>query len=236
MNYDFVEIGTSYFRTELEEATEGMTGISIEAMAKYLDKLPDKPGIKKLNIAIIPAEKYTGNPLLVYYVDKDELYQWCIDEGWGEGLGNAYRKLIEGCNRVGTPHEFHTHWTPDVHHYHWQNDEERARRYTVNLFDYGLVRTEQVETYTWGAFVKAFDVDQIGFLKIDIEGDDSKVIMDMVNFYQQTDITKLPKKVQFESNSHTPAMIAKRAKNKLENVGYTITRRSLDTVAVLNEG
>jgi len=48
MKYDFVEIGTSDFDTLIETATDATRGLSIEPVRYYLDRLPERAGVKKL--------------------------------------------------------------------------------------------------------------------------------------------------------------------------------------------
>lgn len=52
INYDFIEIGTSDYDTEIEKCDLNTYGISVEPMKIYLDKLPDKPNVIKVNKAI----------------------------------------------------------------------------------------------------------------------------------------------------------------------------------------
>jgi len=50
--YDFIEIGTSDFDTLIQQSDDTMVGLSIEPLTYYLDRLPSKQNVKKLNIAI----------------------------------------------------------------------------------------------------------------------------------------------------------------------------------------
>jgi hypothetical protein len=47
--YDFIEIGTSDFDTEIEKK-DNKIGISIEPIKYYLDRVTNKPNCIKLNI------------------------------------------------------------------------------------------------------------------------------------------------------------------------------------------
>ena len=60
---DFIEIGTSNFNaiTQLIDMNEPITGYAIEPYKDYLDQLPSPPGVKKLNIAIVPDKKMVNN-------------------------------------------------------------------------------------------------------------------------------------------------------------------------------
>ena len=60
---DFIEIGTSNFNaiTQLIDMNEPIVGYAIEPYKDYLDQLPSPPGVKKLNIAIVPDKEMVNN-------------------------------------------------------------------------------------------------------------------------------------------------------------------------------
>ena len=65
MKYNFIEIGTSDFRT-LATDTE-KTGISIEPVKEYFDNLPTREGLIKINAAVSDV---SGEGQM-YYCDPD---------------------------------------------------------------------------------------------------------------------------------------------------------------------
>ena len=93
MKYDFIEIGTSNFDTLIQTAIDTATGLSIEPIKHYLDCLPDKPGVKKLNIAV--SRDNTDGVLDVYYVPEDVIV--------AKGLPD----WLKGCNSIGDYHLQH---------------------------------------------------------------------------------------------------------------------------------
>ena len=86
--YDFVEIGTSDFDTEIQSADENDVGLSIDPMQFYLDRLPDKPNCIKYNAAVSNKSGQTE----VHYIPLD-IIQKCK-------LSNNLR----GCNYIGEKH------------------------------------------------------------------------------------------------------------------------------------
>ena len=48
-HFNFVEIGTSDFDTEIQKAGDSDVGLSVEPLKKYLDRLPNKPNCVKVN-------------------------------------------------------------------------------------------------------------------------------------------------------------------------------------------
>lgn len=85
--YDFIEIGTSDFHTEIEKKDEKI-GISIEPIKYYLDRLPNKENCIKLNLGI---SNYNGTCIVNYLsektIDKYKLPNW-----------------VRGCNSINSYH------------------------------------------------------------------------------------------------------------------------------------
>lgn len=86
MTLDFIEIGTSDFRTLAFNPTK--TGIIVEPVKVYLDNIPDREGLEKINAAVTNESE----EVVVYYndpkvIEAHNLPQW-----------------VRGCNSVGKPH------------------------------------------------------------------------------------------------------------------------------------
>lgn len=85
MKYDFIEIGTSDFRTQ---AFGSLKGIIVEPVKKYIDNIPDREGLIKHNCAICHEYK----KVKIYfccpdYIEEKKLPQW-----------------LRGCNSIMSPH------------------------------------------------------------------------------------------------------------------------------------
>lgn len=96
--YDYVEIGTSDFDTEIQKE-DGKIGLSIEPIRYYLDRLPDKPNCTKLNLAV---SDHAGT-CKVNYVSEEEMekhqFPW-----WVRGCNaiNSYHpQVAEMCRNLG---------------------------------------------------------------------------------------------------------------------------------------
>jgi glycosyltransferase involved in cell wall biosynthesis len=85
---DFIEIGTSDFSTEIQEAVVGRTGLSVEPIKHYLDALPDVEGVTKVRAAV---SDYDGH-INVYNVHPDLIKKYQLPE-W-----------VRGCNSVNNYH------------------------------------------------------------------------------------------------------------------------------------
>jgi hypothetical protein len=87
MFFDFIEIGTSDFETEIEKLDKKI-GLSIEAVKYYIDKLPNKSGCIKINNGVSNFNgTITINYLTVENIKKYNLPNW-----------------VRGCNSVNHCH------------------------------------------------------------------------------------------------------------------------------------
>lgn len=93
MKYDFIEIGTSNFDTLIEQASDTTIGLSIEPIKHYLDALPNKSMVKKLNCAVSPNNQ--REILQVFYVPEQVI------------IDNNLPTWLRGCNAIGDHHYQH---------------------------------------------------------------------------------------------------------------------------------
>lgn len=91
IDYDFIEIGTSNFDTLIEQANDSTIGLSIDAVKYYIDKLPNKPNVKKINVAISDKEGI----IPVYYIPEDIIEK------------NKLKSWFKGTNKIGDFHPLH---------------------------------------------------------------------------------------------------------------------------------
>lgn len=82
---DFIEIGTSDFRTL---AHSDLVGICVEPVLEYIDNLPNRKGLTKINAAISD----TNGTGLVYYCDPN------VIEAYNLPL------WLKGCNSINQEH------------------------------------------------------------------------------------------------------------------------------------
>ena len=90
-----VEIGTSDFDTLLQASQgEHDTGLSVDAMEIYIDRLPNKPCWKKLVSAVVgtPEDVPESGLAQAYFVHPSDINKYGLPE-W-----------IRGCNSINRPH------------------------------------------------------------------------------------------------------------------------------------
>jgi len=93
MNLDFLEIGTSNFRTLIQSANDTTYGMSVEPLSEYLNQLPNPKNVIKVNCAV----SFTNDEsdIEIYYIPehiirKENLPEW-----------------LKGCNCLSTYHVKH---------------------------------------------------------------------------------------------------------------------------------
>lgn len=89
VHFNFIEIGTSDFNTEIEKASDETIGLSIEPLNEYLLRLPNKNKCQKINAAISNFNGFID----IYSISPENIAKYNIAE-W-----------IKGCNSVGKPHK-----------------------------------------------------------------------------------------------------------------------------------
>lgn len=87
MHYDFIEIGTSDFNTIIQKENPGI-GLSVEPLKIYLDALPDKESVVKVNCAITDFDGVVD----VYWIDPQDIKTYNLPN-W-----------LRGCNSIIKPH------------------------------------------------------------------------------------------------------------------------------------
>jgi hypothetical protein len=88
MILDFLEIGTSDFNCEILYCNDDICGISIEPIKFYLDNLPNKTNVQKVNCAI--SDKNGED--FIYYILPEDIIEYNLPD------------YLKGCNSLGIIH------------------------------------------------------------------------------------------------------------------------------------
>jgi len=88
MHYDFVEIGTSDFDTEIERCREYDRGLCVEPLLVYLNRLPTKRYVHKVLAAVSNTDGWVD----CYYIPEEVIKSHNLPP-W-----------LRGCNSIGKPH------------------------------------------------------------------------------------------------------------------------------------
>jgi hypothetical protein len=89
MKYDFIEIGTCDFETLCQTCEDWQIGISIDVVKIFLDNLPDRPNVQKINAAISdePGES------ILYTISEETVKKYELPP-W-----------VRGCSKLDGPNE-----------------------------------------------------------------------------------------------------------------------------------
>lgn len=87
MHYNFIEIGTSDFNTLIENQNCGV-GLSIEPLKIYLDRLPNRDSVTKVNCAISDKDDLVD----IFWIDPEDIKKYNLPD-W-----------LRGCNSIVNEH------------------------------------------------------------------------------------------------------------------------------------
>ena len=225
----FLEVGTSDFNTLIQTVSDDISGISMEPLKFYLDNLPNRSLVKKISAALV-AEP-TSN-VDVYYIDPS-----IIDDP-----KNDLKDYMKGCNSVGKPHDFHTHYNKYSTGY---KDENTIIR---NLVEEGLVTVKKTLALTFSQLMGIYDLDYINTIKLDTEGQDAPLLQSILDYYQSSEKT-LPKTIEFETNNHNKQEELIKVAKRLISLNYILQvgdswyntfenfdgKFEMDCIAILND-
>jgi hypothetical protein len=88
MHYNFIEIGTSDFDTEIQTCSDSAIGLSVDPILHYLQRLPSKPHVMRILGAVSDSDGFAD----VYFVPPEIIER------------HGFPEWVRGCNSIGKPH------------------------------------------------------------------------------------------------------------------------------------
>lgn len=146
MKVDFIEIGTSNFDTELQKANATTRGLSVEPVEAYLNDLPDKPNVTKVNAAISD----TSGTIPFYWLKEADIRAHNLPD-WLRGcgkLGSKHPEVMAELQRANLEHLLQTTTVPVL------SVSELLNKYDVESIDYLKIDTEGHDMIILSAFIK----------------------------------------------------------------------------------
>lgn len=198
MHLNFLEIGTSNFRTLIENADDNDRGISVEPLKYYLDQLPNKKNVIKENCAI--SFDNSENEIKIFFIpeetiDRNQLPEW-----------------LKGCNKLNEYHPKH-----------------------VELNITNLVQIQTVKQIPISKLFEKYNIESLELLKIDTEGGDCDILLNLCQYLKEKSKTAFPKKIIFETNFLTPEDKLQQVLFEYSKLGYKKgKKKKSDTVLILN--
>ena len=92
MHFDFVDIGTCDFETSADIANVGQSVLLVEPLQFYLDRIPNRPNITKVNLAVGNVNKFVD----VKFVPEDVIQKYNLPH-WLKGcsnVGDGYHQTV----------------------------------------------------------------------------------------------------------------------------------------------
>ena len=173
--FDFIEIGTSNFRTLIQKQADDTTiGISVEPLSYYISQLPNRKNVIKENVAISFDD--SESDVVIYYIPENVIIE------------KKLPRWLKGCN--------------SLHDYHPKHELLEVKN---------LVVKETVKQIPISKLFEKHNVSSVNLLKIDTEGGDCDILLNLFSYLKGKPASLFPKKIIFETNSLTD-------KNKLKNV------------------
>jgi hypothetical protein len=203
IDLDFIEIGTSNFNTisQLLDATDPLVGLAVEPYAAYLAQLPVRPGVTKVNAAIVSeadAVRGTGTDTGTGTSAAGTVDMYFIPEEVVDSL--ALSPFIKGCNSIGRMHAMHT---------------------AVGYEAY--VQVQPVPAVSIGQLLTSHRVRRIRLLKIDAEGYDSTIMHELYLYLvARGDAVLYPERIVFESGEKSQQGFIAQTVGKFVELGYTV--------------
>lgn len=208
MKYDFIEIGTSDFDTLIQSCRDDESGLSIEPLKYYQDKLPNKPKVKKINAAVSDI----NGESTIFYIHEDDIKKYKLPD-W-----------IRGCNSIG---KIHPSLNAEVK---WVDDIliRCLKPFNINEVN-KIVRKEKIKVIDWDTLVKNESIESIGLLKIDTEGHDIIILKDYLKKCESNP-NLLANNIQFESNELISKDEVDSIIKILEDKNYSLKERGNETI------
>jgi FkbM family methyltransferase len=121
-----------------------------------------------------------------------------------------YHLTLKGCNSIGEMHSEQINWGLQEH-----------------------VKTLKVKLVSLPKLLEEYQVRGIKHLKIDIEGGDSQLLINFINYLKQKTVEYYPNKITFETNRLTPQTEVNKVIDLYSKLGYVVRERDFNTVLVL---
>jgi len=204
----FLEVGCSDFNTVAQ--LTNLSGISVEPIPFYLNQLPDRPGLRKVNVA---ASNVSGASVDAYWTDPRAIEPTVNVSFLAEhGLNCSLPRWLRGCNQIGSMH-------PNIPY--------ALHRCGGNLNDRGLVHVTAVPVQTVAQILDDQNVDSLDFVKVDTEGFDGRVVHSLLNAVEARP-SRRPDHIKYESMHLQDEEIAK-LENRLGLNGFMCSSDDVDT-------
>ena len=214
--FDFVEVGTSDFRTLVQFLVgtdtscsmgralltldpEEAVGLVVEPVGHLLERLPNLAGVYKLRAAMGAVDGY-----------KDF---WCVRADALQRFPHNYSAWL--ARGTGTLGELH----PQL--------KDRLAEDGIEPTD--VMTRQRVPVWSFGTLAWSYNIGSIDVLKLDCEGADCEVLHGLMDYCDSWPET-FPRIIAFETNDLSCEETVKRTISRLNSRGYEVLSKGRDTI------
>lgn len=210
VDMDYIEIGTSNFNTisQMLDPSDpaSLRGLAVEPSLEYLTQLPSRPGVTKVNAALVTEAEVAAS----------------IANGGGDGRTDVdfyfipeatiklhnFAQFWKGCNSIGDYHLMHVRGGMQKH-----------------------VVTRKVQGMSVRQLLTEHHVRRVRLLKIDAEGYDITILHELYLYLVARGNTTLyPERIVFESNSSEQRAELDKLLDEFASLGYKLIYYGDDTI------
>jgi len=169
MKYNFVEIGTCYYDTCVDEFGLNSVGLLVEPIKEFYDVLPHSETVLKENCAISDSNGETNFtallPKKIFYIPGDVVKEMTKDS-------STYQKVIEqrGDILIGG----------------WSSLS--SNKHTIHNNVLSKAKEIKVKTMTFSSLIEKYNISEIDYLKIDTEGCEAVILKDIIELLNNNKI------------------------------------------------
>lgn len=171
IKYKFVDIGTCFYATSIDEFGLNVNGILVEPIKKFLDVIPSSSTIHKENSAI---SDFNGENYINTYFSPEELEKCNL-----KYFDNNTRKKLR---KRGVFGDFMRKFLNYSANSTLITPEKFLRKITTNTYKY------KINCITFERLVKKYNIKHIEFLRIDTEGNDYNILNQIFEFLKDDKI------------------------------------------------
>jgi FkbM family methyltransferase len=169
MKYDFVEIGTCYYDTCVDEYGLDSTGLLVEPVKEFYDVLPYSKTVLKENCAI---------------TDKDGEVKFTV--ALPDAIKYISGKIVKEITKDNLTYENHMEKNGDTLVGGWSSVSTNAYQITPNVLKKAKEIT--VKSMSFLSLVSKYDITEIDYLKIDTEGCEAVILKDIIKLLNSNKI------------------------------------------------
>lgn len=219
MNYKFVDIGTCFYATSIDEFGLNVNGLLVEPITKFLNTIPSSPTIYKENSAISNFDGVTD--INIYFTKED------LENANLEYFSATKREELRRKKKFA---DFIKNMLPAA-----AISAIKARDNWITTKP-PTATPYQINCITFDTLIKKYDIEYIEFLRIDTEGHEPIVLEQIYNSISSNKI--VIDNIQYERDRHNLFGVNEELdiiSKQFVELGYSVSRSQKDGDIILSK-